>query len=52
MESKTGLDAVFIQIGEFGPYQKKKYILLCLVHLLVALHMLMSALVLGTPKHR
>ncbi|XP_022293454.2 organic cation transporter protein-like [Crassostrea virginica] len=39
-------------LGEFGPYQKYVYILVCLPSIIVAFHMVNSVFLLGIPKHR
>lgn len=45
-------DEIFIQIGEFGKYQKIVYFLLCLTAIHSGIFMTMSVFILGEPKHR
>jgi len=52
MPHRTDLDSIFGLIGEFGPYQKKRYMLLCVIHIVTSFHMILSAFILATPKHR
>lgn len=39
-------------LGEFGPYQKFVYFLVCLPSIIAAFHMVNSVFLLGIPKHR
>ncbi|XP_061193497.1 organic cation transporter protein-like isoform X1 [Saccostrea echinata] len=39
-------------LGEFGPYQKYVYFLVCLPSIIAAFHMVNSVFLLGIPKHR
>nr|XP_022294855.1 organic cation transporter protein-like [Crassostrea virginica] len=39
-------------LGEFGPYQKYVYFLVCLPTIIAAFHMVNSVFLLGIPKHR
>ncbi|XP_055889284.1 organic cation transporter protein-like [Biomphalaria glabrata] len=45
-------DDVIHQLGDFGSYQKRMFLLTCLVSVPTAFHVLMSVFVLAVPDHR
>ncbi|XP_048727164.2 organic cation transporter protein-like isoform X1 [Ostrea edulis] len=45
-------DDVLLQLGEFGPYQKRLYFLLCIPAISVGCYMLNLVIILETPHHR
>ncbi|XP_067929065.1 organic cation transporter protein-like [Watersipora subatra] len=45
-------DEVLTEIGEFGRYQKIKYLLICCVGITAAFHALSSVFTIYTPRHR
>ncbi|GFR88482.1 organic cation transporter protein [Elysia marginata] len=45
------LDQLSIHLGQFGPYQKQKYLLMCLFALLSAFHALNMVFVGAEPEH-
>lgn len=47
-----GYDEIIHQLGEFGPYQKQIYVLLCLPSILVAFHVLAGVFIQASPNHR
>jgi hypothetical protein len=49
---KMDVDTTFEIIGEFGPYQKRTYFLLCLMPFMTSFHTLLSSFILATPEHR
>ncbi|CAC5372454.1 SLC22A4_5 [Mytilus coruscus] len=46
------VDSTFEIVGEFGPYQKRIYFLLCLMPFMTSFHTLLSSFILATPDHR
>lgn len=49
---KMHFDELLGVLGEFGPYQKFVYFLVCLPSIIAAFHMVNSVFLLGIPKHR
>ena len=45
-------DDILKTVGEFGKYQKIKYLLVCSVAIFCAMQGFMSVFTLSTPKHR
>ncbi|XP_022286350.2 organic cation transporter protein-like [Crassostrea virginica] len=45
-------DDVLLKLGEFGPYQKRLYFLLCIPAISVGCYMLNLVIILETPQHR
>uniref|UniRef100_A0A0B7BP68 Major facilitator superfamily (MFS) profile domain-containing protein n=1 Tax=Arion vulgaris TaxID=1028688 RepID=A0A0B7BP68_9EUPU len=45
-------DDIITELGEFGPYQKKIYYMVCLVAIPVAIQILMGVFTLAIPEHR
>lgn len=45
------MDAIFKVIGEFGPYQRRVYFLLCLPFIFVATSNLAYVFIGATPEH-
>lgn len=45
-------DDVLLKLGEFGPYQKRLYFLLCIPAISVGCYMLNLVIILETPNHR
>ncbi|XP_076078144.1 organic cation transporter protein-like isoform X2 [Mytilus galloprovincialis] len=52
MSNIKDFDSLFTIIGEFGPYQKKVYLALCMIPLISCFHMLLSVFILAAPEHR
>lgn len=46
------IDAVFKEIGEFGPYQKRIFFLLCLPVIFVGAGNLAQVFIAASPKYR
>jgi len=45
-------DEILKAIGEFGPYQRLVYFLLCLPAVFIGMHNVNAALILYEPNHR
>lgn len=45
-------DKILVDIGEFGPFQKRIYALVCLPSLILAALLVVQVFLLGTPEHR
>ena len=45
-------DELLKKFGEFGPYQKRIYALLCIISFAPGFHMVASVFLLATPNHR
>ncbi|XP_033739920.1 organic cation transporter protein-like [Pecten maximus] len=45
-------DDILIHIGEFGFYQKRLYLLLCMPAISVGCYMMMLVIIMATPEHR
>lgn len=45
-------DDIFKEIGEFGPYQRRNYLLLVVGWVLTGPIMVLSVFVMGSPDHR
>ncbi|KAK0052876.1 organic cation transporter-like protein isoform X2, partial [Biomphalaria pfeifferi] len=45
-------DDVIHELGDFGSYQKRMFLLTCLVSVPTSFHILMSVFVLAVPDHR
>lgn len=45
-------DRALRQVGEFGRYQRRIYLLLCLPIFTSAMQVMVTVFILGTPKHR
>jgi hypothetical protein len=45
-------DDIFKEIGEFGPYQRRIYVMLTIGYMFTQPGMLLSVFVLGSPDHR
>lgn len=45
-------DDILKSIGEFGPYQKRVYILVCLPSFVLSALLVIQVFILGTPEHR
>ena len=45
-------DDIIAELGEFGPYQRRTYFLMCLVAIPTALQTLAGVFIQATPDHR
>ena len=45
-------DDILREIGQFGPYQKRIYTLLCIPALCVSSLLVVNVFILGVPEHR
>jgi OCT family organic cation transporter-like MFS transporter 4/5 len=45
-------DDIFKEIGEFGPYQRRIYVMLAIGYMFTQPGMVLSVFVLGLPDHR
>lgn len=45
-------DKILVDIGEFGPFQKRIYALVCLPSFILAALLVVQVFLLGTPEHR
>ncbi|XP_069140758.1 organic cation transporter protein-like [Argopecten irradians] len=45
-------DDILVHIGEFGFYQKRLYLLLCMPAISVGCYMMMLVIIMATPQHR
>ncbi|GFR90245.1 organic cation transporter protein [Elysia marginata] len=45
-------DDILTELGEFGPYQKRIYFLMCLAHSCIAMQILAGVFIQATPEHR
>lgn len=45
-------DSALRQVGEFGTYQKRLYVLLCLPFITCAMQVMVTVFILGVPDHR
>ncbi|XP_060600295.1 organic cation transporter protein-like [Ruditapes philippinarum] len=48
----TSFDDILKEIGEFGPYQKRVYAMLCLPSFILSALLVVQVFLLGTPNHR
>ncbi|KAH9525167.1 hypothetical protein Btru_000522 [Bulinus truncatus] len=51
-ELRRKFDDVIHELGEFGTYQKRMFLLACLVSIPTSFHILMSVFILAVPDHR